>query len=331
MKKLLTFAFTLIICMSLAACGSGKVPSNFTGGYEKAVFSKFNSFASNNGLAGRRIYLEGIIDKTSIIDTDIGKGIIGYLRDNDKNNWLVILQSTIIANENEYNDIIGKPIILCGVYQGYSTKEKMPTINLIELCIKETGEIKSGIGRLSSNGEKPTSILETDKSKSDRNISGFNQKTNQTLSFYGIDFSFPSYFDVLSEDSTETKKIFYPKKTEYYASLEFNCVDFSGTQEDFNNKIPTVVDSVMGNEAYKNAKIQKSEKNTIAGMPGWTLSFLIQDKDKVSPASYSFVYNKNVKKIIGIFCVYDNNDQSNYDYLGDYVKILETAVLSPKE
>lgn len=174
-------------------------------------------------------------------------------------------------------------------------------------------------------------VFVTDEPKGDRNISGFNQKTNQTLSFYGVDFSFPSYFDALSDDSTKTRKIFYPKSTDCSANLEFSCIDFSGTQEDFNNKIPAMIDSLMGSSAFKNATFLKSQNATIAGMSGWTLTFLIPDKETVAPGSYSFFYNKHVGKIIGILCGYDSEDHSNYDYSGDYLKILETAVLSPKE
>jgi len=130
-----------------------KVPQNFTDGYEKAVFSKFNSFASENGLGGTKVYLDCIIDRTSFIDSDEGKVIIGYLIDNDNNNWVTLLNGTVFVNEKEYNSVVGKPLVFCGVYDGYSATEKMPYIYLDELCVKETGEIKSGIGKLMSIAE----------------------------------------------------------------------------------------------------------------------------------------------------------------------------------
>lgn len=125
-----------------------KVPKNFTEGYEKAVFSKFNSFASENGLSGTKLYLDCIIDKISIIDTDEGKIIAGYLVDKDKNNWIALLNGTVFVNEKEFNNLVGKDLVFCGVYDGYSTTEEMPFIYLDQLCLKETGEIKSGIGKL---------------------------------------------------------------------------------------------------------------------------------------------------------------------------------------
>ena len=130
-----------------------KVQQNFTDGYEKAVFSKFNSFASENGLGGTEVYIDCIIDRTSIIDTDEGKIIVGYLIDNDNNNWIALLNGTVFVNEKEYNSVIGKPLVFCGIYDGYSATEKMPYVYLDELCVKETGEIKSGIGKLMSIAE----------------------------------------------------------------------------------------------------------------------------------------------------------------------------------
>lgn len=149
---------TVYILSELNTASEGKVPSNFTNGYEKAVFSKFNSFASENGLGGTKVYLDCIVDKLRIIDTDAGKQIFGYLIDSDKNNWIGLLHTTALVNENEYSSIVGKPLVFCGVYDGYSETEKMPFVYLDELCVKETGEIKSGIGKLMP-GEEPNSNL----------------------------------------------------------------------------------------------------------------------------------------------------------------------------
>ncbi len=146
------------IWSKLNAASESKVPHNFTDGYELADFSKFNSPASENGLGGTKIYLDCIIDKSSIIDTDEGKQIVGYLIDSDKNNWVALLHTTVVVNENEYSSIVGKPLVFCGVYDGYSETEKMPFVYLDELCVKETGAIKSGVGKLMSR-EKPNNNL----------------------------------------------------------------------------------------------------------------------------------------------------------------------------
>ncbi|MDR1590815.1 MAG: GYF domain-containing protein [Puniceicoccales bacterium] len=164
----------------------------------------------------------------------------------------------------------------------------------------------------------------TDETARNRTVSGFNKETNRSLSFYGIDFSFPAYFDVLGNDSTDTKKHYYPEKLEYYATLLFFCEDLTVSQESFNAQKSVVVSNIM-ERIGDDAKIQKSESATIAGMSGWTLTC----KTTGSTLNYSFAYNVSKGKLIFVYLVYDDKDKSNYDYLGDYAKILKTAILSP--
>lgn len=164
----------------------------------------------------------------------------------------------------------------------------------------------------------------------DRNISGFDSKTNQKITWGGIEFSFPSYFDVLDEGSTDTSISYYPKEEDYYASLLFQMVEFTGTQEDFNNLIPSILDNTFNGDDSANTEILVSEEITIAGLPGWTTTYSKSDKEVVgvtSTGTYSFIYNVNTEKIVMITCFYDSDDQSQFDYLGDYKKVLETANL----
>ena len=114
------------------------------------MFSKFNSFASENGLAGTKLYLDCIIDEISIVDTGESIVIVAYLIDGGNNKWIAVLNDTSLVNEKEYNSVIGKPLVFCATYDGYSTKINMPFIYLDELFVKETGEIKSGFGKLLS-------------------------------------------------------------------------------------------------------------------------------------------------------------------------------------
>lgn len=164
-----------------------------------------------------------------------------------------------------------------------------------------------------------------------RDISGFDIKTNQTIKWYGIDFSFPAYFDVLKEVSKEEWITYYPEEEDYYANLMFQTYEFSETEEFFKIGIPFIVESTFSDGPFTNAEIQKSEEILIAGLPGWTITFTTADTDRqgvFTNGVYSFVYNTNAKKIIMISCFYDSNDQSQYDYLGDHKKVLETAKLS---
>ena len=166
---------------------------------------------------------------------------------------------------------------------------------------------------------------------------GFDEATNQKLSFCGIDFSLPAYFDVLSEDSTETYKLYYPETKDYYATLIFQCADLSATQEDFDSvylssTVDSMIASLESGAENRNQIIEysKSEKTTIARMSGWIITFSLKDKDNGVPSygSVALVYNINTEQIITILCGYESKDQSNYDYLGDYEKMLKSAVLT---
>ena len=161
-----------------------------------------------------------------------------------------------------------------------------------------------------------------------RTESGFNIETNKKIAWCGIDFSFPSYFDVLDKGSTETWRTYYPKEEDYYASIMFQSQDFSGTQEHFSSQIPSIVKSTI--DGIANAELHKSEKISIAGLPGWTITFSVPDTKGdgvITTGSYSFAYNINAGKIVMISCGYDSNDKSQYDYLSDYEKVLKTAKL----
>lgn len=171
-------------------------------------------------------------------------------------------------------------------------------------------------------------VPKTPKTLEDTETIGFDTKTNKTITWGGIDFFFPSYFDVLDKDSTDTWKHYYPEEKDYYASIMFEIQEFSGTQEDFNSSITYIVKSTLDTEYFANKEILKSEEISIAGLPGWTITFSESHTDGViSTGRYSFAYNINTGKVVMISCTYDSNDESQYDYLGDYEKVLKTAKL----
>ena len=144
----------------------------------------------------------------------------------------------------------------------------------------------------------------------------------------GIDFSFPAYFNVLDKDSTETWMHYYPEEEDYYASIEFRSVEYLGTEDDFYSELPSMLKSTLDSKDFANKELQKSEKTSIAGLPGWTITHSEFDTngDGVTFTGIdSFVYNINTGKIISISISYNSDDKSQYDYLGDYKKVLETS------
>jgi hypothetical protein len=173
---------------------------------------------------------------------------------------------------------------------------------------------------------KTPEVTEASGVSSGSTVSGFDTKTNKTITLGGIDFSLPSYFDVLDKGSMETWMHYYPEEEDYYVSIVFESKEFLGTQEDFNSKVPSIVNSILDSN---NKELQKSEKISIAGLPGWTIKYTESSKGDgvISTGIESFVYNRNTGKIVIVSCFYDSIDKSQYDYLGDYKKVLETAKL----
>lgn len=173
-----------------------------------------------------------------------------------------------------------------------------------------------------------------EKQSAKRNRSGFNPKTNQTITWCGVDFSFPSYFDVLQEDSTEVWTTYYPHEENYYASLMFQSSGLleeegsTDSQSSFNASLPNIIEATFySGKFFTGLTITKSENIEIAGLSGWIVEYIssTNEKGKYSIGSYAITYNPVAKKILMINCVYDSDDKSRYDYQGDYQKMLETA------
>lgn len=169
---------------------------------------------------------------------------------------------------------------------------------------------------------------------SNRTISGYDVKTNHIIDWHGVLFSLPSYFDTLDDGATEEWMTYYPEPENYYASLLFQSYAFGGTNSEFEEMLPSVVSSILAGDYFASATILQSEALTIAGLQGWTISFQIADEDdagEFSAGGYSFAFHENAGTIVLVSFVYDSKDQSRYDYMGDYQKLLSTAILAGTE
>lgn len=164
----------------------------------------------------------------------------------------------------------------------------------------------------------------SENTKIERN-SGYDKNTNETIIWGGVEFSFPSYFDVLEDGANDSYRMYYPKEKDYYASLAFQKEDFTKTKEDFNDKVDVFVQNIND---IKNLDIQESEAVRIASFSGWTISYIEDNNEgNISKGIISIIYNDIDEEVIMITCVYDNDDKSQYDYLEDYSKIIENAKL----
>ena len=125
-----------------------EIPADFISGYKEAEYSKYNSPASENGLGGSLIYIEGTLKKTEILDTDGTPSIFGYVADADGNTWLVMMNCVPIVTETHFDAAIGKTVVCTVVYDGYSGTYNLPFAILNELMILENGTVFNGVQKL---------------------------------------------------------------------------------------------------------------------------------------------------------------------------------------
>lgn len=123
---------------------------SFTNGYTLAEFSKYNSPASQNGLGDTPIYINCTITKTEVMKAGDYQMILGYLKDDSGNQWLAMLNATVFDSESTFKNLVGKNLVFCGVYSGYSDAKNMPVIELTQLRVTDTGDIVTGIAALTN-------------------------------------------------------------------------------------------------------------------------------------------------------------------------------------
>lgn len=304
MKKLITSLFALMIIISLVACGSSDTTDN------RIKVTEYSSDLKGKDYKDVMTLLQAA-GFTNIEVELLDDLITGWLTKDGEVEKVSINGVTEFSSSSKYPE--DAKIVI--TYHTFPLKE---TEKLLE--ITETSET--------------IQATEVSEISDGRNVSGFDTKTNQTITWHGIEFSFPSYFNVLDEGSSENWMSYYPEEEEYYASLLFQSQEYSGTEEDFNSSIPSIVEDILERDSFANKKVQKSEEILIAGLQGWTIIFSGSDTDGdgvTSSGSYSFAYNIDTGNIVTIFCIYDSNDQSQYDYIGDYKKVLESAKLLAEE
>ncbi|WP_301082356.1 zinc ribbon domain-containing protein [Thomasclavelia cocleata] len=120
----------------------------FTKGFEKAEFSKYNSPAEKNGLGGTKIYIKGHLEKTEILETGEYTGILGFIKDDNGNKWVITLNTLPFVTESHYNSAVKKEIVCNVVFEGFSEKYKMPHISLNEMLVLENGTKFDGIQKI---------------------------------------------------------------------------------------------------------------------------------------------------------------------------------------
>lgn len=160
-KRMIAAIMAVLVCgVMLAGCkqeaktsntsqetvNKGSTSENFCDGYELADFDKFNSPASENGLGGTFIYIDGTVGEIETTNIDIGDALNCVVTTEDGKQWSVLLSFSIGSTKENYINFVGEKAVVCGIYNGYSGKLNMPAMDMVKMINKNTGEVKEGFG-----------------------------------------------------------------------------------------------------------------------------------------------------------------------------------------
>ncbi len=96
-------------------------------GFEKAEYDRYNSYASENGLKGTKIYISARVKK--IFTQDDTVGII--VEQEQGKQWVINVGTKPVWGEEKLHEIFGKEIEIFGEYMGYSENYKMPEVHIV--------------------------------------------------------------------------------------------------------------------------------------------------------------------------------------------------------
>lgn len=114
-------------------------------GFEKAEYEKFNSYASENGLDGTPIYIEGEVISQTIVGSSEIPLLSIIVEQNDGNRWCVA-----ISSDSKIDAISYKNIRAFGMYGGFSDVFNLPTMIVATEDIEKIDKFRI---ELEKNGE----------------------------------------------------------------------------------------------------------------------------------------------------------------------------------
>lgn len=166
------------------------------------------------------------------------------------------------------------------------------------------------------------SLLNETTEDSGRTISGYNLSSNQTITIDGLSITIPAYFDVKDELSTAQYMHFYPSVEEYYCSLIVTAESLEidkSTFETMKNDLVTALIESWG-ENIIDTKLAEININNLNGVR----FSCIDAADIPSLLNGCIIFNPDTNAVITIIQSFDGNDASNYDYVGDFEKLLNS-------
>lgn len=145
MRKTKRFTAILLAAVLLGGCGQDNIPTEskteelsyehseentekkdpeYIDGFEVAEYDKFNSYASENGLGGTLICIEGkVLNQTKIGDNSEFPTFGLVIEQSDGNRWCAS-----IISDSEVEGITDKNVRIFGAYQGFSDVMNLPAL-----------------------------------------------------------------------------------------------------------------------------------------------------------------------------------------------------------
>lgn len=129
---------------STVVISSMNLGDNFTTGFEKADINKVDEYIYEGDDERTKLHLSCTINDIMIEkgDETTGDLIIADAIDSDGNNWKIMLNVTSLADENGYDEFIGKRVTLVGFYWG---KYETPYIGVYKIRDDFTKRTENGI------------------------------------------------------------------------------------------------------------------------------------------------------------------------------------------
>lgn len=175
-----------------------EVPNSFKDNCVFGEFDKFNSYASENGLAGTMIWLEGSYDEIEALTIENQKGYITQFKDADNHKWLLLLDLDLYNSIETFESLLNHPLVVIGAYQGYSDKYNMPAFNMKALFDKQTGlTLSSTLFRITNEDtvtDNSSSTVDTQTNESTDNTEEIDENVIRPEIKEAID-SFEAFID----------------------------------------------------------------------------------------------------------------------------------------
>lgn len=155
--------------------------------------------------------------------------------------------------------------------------------------------------------------------KPDRN--GFDEASNTELSFGGLTFQIPSYYDEPTHDDDGSSVIAVKESGETVGAIMFTSVDVSANPSD--DEFKSAEDELVNKVAEEvNAKAGTPEETTLCGYTA-VKAGLYSDKLKGCTILYIVPDSKAVSVILAAY-----TPDTKYDYMPDFERIIESAKIN---